>query len=824
MTDRSDANTPTQPGEVPITSGRKSFWDSASLIWAIPVIALVVALGAAWRSYTDQGPLIAVSFAEAAGIKAGETQLRFRDITVGAVEDVGFSEDLANVVVSIRVEKEMADYINADARFWVVRPQVTAQGVTGLDTVLSGVYIQGAWDTETGPFVSDFTGLDGVPLLGAGREGITFTLRSSESLPGAGTPILYKNVQVGVVGEAQVTDDGTGVTAEAAIFAPHTSFVTTSTRFWDISGFSFSLGASGAKLNFTSLASLVSGGVTFEEIGSGGTALTDGMVFDLFPNEEAARDDFLVAGEGTSVDFSMVFEENLSGLSTGSAVELGGLRVGEVTSINGIMDQDRFGDTDVRLLASVRINPNRLGLGEGADEADLINYLDTRIDQGLRAQLVNASLFTGGLKIALTEVPGAAPATLDRRAEPLPSIPTAAANVTDVGATAQGTLERVSALPIEEVMQSVIDFLDNASGLIGSDDLQRAPAELTGILTAVREVAESDGIQALPDQIGALLSDLQTASTTLNDVVTQLETEQTVGKLTTAIENAGAATEPLPGLVEDLRAGLANVQDVPLEALSQSVTDLLASADAVLARADALIAGDDVQAVPAELRGILASIRDVTENDAVQALPDRATALLDGLQDTIGTFDRLMNQLETQNTIGQLTTAINDVATAADGLPPLVDQARGILEGAAEVPLDQLATQAGDLIASANRLVNQDSTRQLPSELNAALSAIQTTLSELQDGGLVSNANATLASARDAADAIAEATASLPQLAEDLRRVAGQADATLQAYSGDSEFSRDTLVAIREIQSAANAIEKLARTIERNPNSLLLGR
>ena len=98
------------------------------------------------------------------------------------------------------------------------------------------------------------------------------------------------------------------------------------------------------------------------------------------------------------------------------------------------------------------------------------------------------------------------------------------------------------------------------------------------------------------------------------------------------------------------------------------------------------------------------------------------------------------------------------------------------------------------------------------------------TLEELQNGGLVDNANATLSSAREAADAIAEASATLPQLAGELRKVAGQAGATLQAYSGDSEFSRDTRGAINKIDAAARAIESLARAIERNPNSLLLGR
>ncbi|KMK66790.1 MlaD family protein [Puniceibacterium sp. IMCC21224] len=922
------------PGDVPIKPARKSLWDMASIVWIIPVAALAVALGAAWRTYDAQGPVIEIRFQNAAGIKADETQLRYRDIAVGTVEEVGFGPDLDEVIVSVRVRKDLADYIDESARFWVVRPEVSARGVSGLDTVLSGVYVQGAWDEIAGGLHGEFEGLTEAPLLPVDKDGVSFTLKSSDGLPSAGTQILYKGVEVGVVGYSTVNQDGSGVTAPAVIYEPHAAFVTSSTRFWDISGFSFSLGASGAQLNFTSLASLIGGGVTFDTIGSGGVPLEDGATYDLFANEDAARDDFLSQGDaGTSVDMTMVFEENLAGLAAGAAVELGGLRIGQVTSINGLVDRDRFGDNEVRLIASVQLNPARIGLGEDADEATLLTYLDTRIAEGLRARLINASIFTGGLKVELAMVPGAPEATLDRDAEPLTRFPTSAARVTDVGATAQGALQRVSDLPIEEVMQSITGFLDNASTLIGSEELQKAPAELTGLLAAVRGVAESPAIQTIPDQVGTLLADLQTTSATLNRVMADLEAQDAPGKLTDVIENVGTATEALPDLMADIRGVLANVQAVPLEALSQSVSDLLATADA-------LLASDDIQGLPVELRGILSSVRDITENPAVQGLPDQATALVAGLQDSSATINRMLtdletqnatgkltdtidsvnaatdalpdlladlravlakaeavpladltqtvsdvlaqvqtliasaevqavpgelrgllasvrqitegadmqalparatevvtslldtttsvnrmlDDLETQNVVGKLTAAIDDVAAAAEDLPQLVEEARSIVSNANDIPLDALAERATNLLEAANALIDQDSTRALPGELNAALDAVQQTLNELQNGGLIDNANATLASARSAADAIAEASSSLPRLATELRNVANQAGVTLSAYADNSTFSRETRGAIRQIQSAASAIEKLARTIERNPNSLLLGR
>ena len=144
------------PPDVPISPTRKMFLSGASVIWIIPILALIVALFVAYRSYSERGPVIVVEFEEGAGISAGETELRFRDVTVGVVEKVGFTSGLDRVTAHIRVDKDVAPYIDNGAVFWVVQPEVTAQGITGLSTVLSGVYIEGSWDQQVGPAAERF--------------------------------------------------------------------------------------------------------------------------------------------------------------------------------------------------------------------------------------------------------------------------------------------------------------------------------------------------------------------------------------------------------------------------------------------------------------------------------------------------------------------------------------------------------------------------------------------------------------------------------------------------------------------------------------------
>ena len=226
-----------------------------SVVWLIPLVALIAALSVAFKSFNDQGPVITIEFANGAGIAARETEVRYRDVKVGVVEKVRFSDGLASVLADVRLDKEVAPYVDAGARFWIVQPELTARGVSGLDTVLTGVFIEGNWDDEVGPPHAQFKGLGHPPLFRSGEGGLQIALRT---VPGGvmtdNTPILYRGIEVGQVGAASISTEGNFAIAEAIIYEPYGKLITPSTRFWETSGFSVSIGAAGAEINFSSLA------------------------------------------------------------------------------------------------------------------------------------------------------------------------------------------------------------------------------------------------------------------------------------------------------------------------------------------------------------------------------------------------------------------------------------------------------------------------------------------------------------------------------------------------------------------------------------------
>ena len=693
---------------VPVTSARRSLMDRVSVVWLVPLAALVVALAIAWQAWADRGPVIEILFDDASGVARGVTELRFRNVTVGMVEDVRFTETLDRVIVSVRVSPQAAPFIDDSAQFWVVRPEVNATGVTGLETVLTGVYLEGHWNTTAGTTVYRHEGLSTAPLLRQGEPGLRLQLWTTAGVLTTQVPLLYKGVPVGRVGPADVSPDGSAVVAEAVIDAPYDNLVTEATRFWDASGFSISIGSGGAAVNFDSIASLVVGGITFDTFVSGAPLAQDGAEFEVFYDAAAARASVFNRPEGTTVNLSAIFSGDITGLALGSPVELDGLRVGEVSGINGVIDPATFGDDNVRLQTVLSLQPVRMGLPDDVSQDGTLDWLEAQVAGGLRARLATGSILTGGLKVQLLTLPEAAPAALDRDARPYPELPTIASEITDVAATAQGTLSRIEALPIEQLIDSAIGFLDNASMLVGSPEVQSVPAEVAALIGDVRAVVGDPGVQAVPEQLARLLTEVE-------------------------------------GTVTDLR-------------------------------------------------GLIAEIE---------------------AQDAIGRF---------MATVDSVAATVATAETAVAGLPGLVDQVTALATRAADLPLEDLVTQATDLLASVDALVASEGVAALPADVSAALADLRLILTDIRQAGVIETATGTIRSAQEAVDQISRSAEALPGMIERINALLNTAATAIAGVGETSTVVRDAREAMREITRAAEAVAQLARTIERDPNSLIFGR
>ncbi|MFW8595139.1 MlaD family protein [Cribrihabitans neustonicus] len=690
-----------EPARMQTSGPKPSFWRNLSLVWLVPVLALAVSLGVAWKAYSERGVLISISFPNAEGIAAGETTVRYRDVVVGRVEKVGFGDSLSTVVVLARINQDVAPYLDSDAAFWVVRPEVSTRGITGLSTVLSGVYIEGAWDDQPGVARTSFEGTDRPPLAQPGKQGRRITLRTEDgTMISEGAPVLFRGIEVGRLEKPRLTVSGKDIVVDAFIEAPHDRRINSATRFWDTSGFSVSIGASGLSLDVDSLASLVAGGIEFDTVFDGGKPVGESTVFDIHPDEASARRTAFARTLIGGVTVSAAFGESVAGLAPGAAVQLGGVRVGEVESLNAVV-QSEDGGAGLQLIASLQLEPALMGLPPGSGESEVLDYLEQAVEGGLRARLAAAGLFTSELIVELATLEGAEPAVFQREAEPYPALPTVESDLPDFTATAEGMLERIKELPVEELMAQAIRTLESIEALAASDSLRETPAAAVALLEETRALVADPETKALPGELRAA--------------------------------------------VADLRGTLAEVQE----------SGAIANLSAALEEARKAAAG---------------------------------------------------------------------VTGAADEVPALIADLRALTAKANSLEAEELVTSARQLLDSADALIGTEDARALPASLNGALDEVRAALEELREGGAVENANATMASAREAADSVAAATEGLPALSARLNQLVAQAEGVVSAYGARSSFNTETLDALREVRAAARAVSQLARKLERDPNSLLFGR
>src|SRR5688572_32891364 len=90
-----------------------------SLVWLIPAVAAAIALWLGYTTIQGQGPLVTITFKDAEGIEVGKTKVKYKDVDVGLVEDLAISEDLSRVLVTARMIKGAAPYMNDGTEFWI---------------------------------------------------------------------------------------------------------------------------------------------------------------------------------------------------------------------------------------------------------------------------------------------------------------------------------------------------------------------------------------------------------------------------------------------------------------------------------------------------------------------------------------------------------------------------------------------------------------------------------------------------------------------------------------------------------------------------------
>jgi paraquat-inducible protein B len=535
-----DDQSNTEPNnEQDLSKAKTSRQTRLSPIWVVPIVAIAIGLWLVYDNYTSRGTEVTLTMDNAEGIEAGNTLIRSRNVEIGRVQSVRLSDDLSHAVLTARIQPEVEDMLREDSRFWVVKPRIGREGISGLGTVLSGAYIQLEPGTAEAPR-REFPVSDIPPVAPAGQAGLRLSLTSQlgNSLR-VGDPVSYQGYTVGRIEENSFEPETRTMQHQVFIEEPYTDLVTDSTRFWTSSGVDFRLGADGVRVNVESLEALLGGGVTFgvpEDLPMG-QPVEANTRFTLYADEDAAR-------EGTFnryLEYVLLVDETVRGLSKGAPVEFRGVRMGTVAAVpwNFTAPQP---DSRARFAIPVliRIEPQRLGI----ENSDInLDEWEARFERmfglGLRASLKSGNLLTGALFVDLNFQRDLADEYVAERFSERTVFPTVAGGFAQIQAQVTDLLEKLNGLEVEPLLtgldrnlqasESVLNEVREVSAslnqLLNDPETRAIGGNLNGTLEELRSTLQglspsSPAYQELTtaiERLDRLMRDLQPLTRTLND-------------------------------------------------------------------------------------------------------------------------------------------------------------------------------------------------------------------------------------------------------------------------------------------------------------------
>jgi paraquat-inducible protein B len=416
---------------------------------------------------------------------------------------------MRQVLVHVRMKREGAKILTDHARFWVVRPRLSTGNISGLETLVSGAYIEVDPGAPGGAPESTFTGLEDPPGVRSDEPGKIYVLKAGRlGSIGPGAPVFYRDVTVGEVLSYDLGDGLGPVLIRVFVRSPYDKFVHDSTHFFNTSGITVSLGPQGVHIEMESLQALLSGGIAFEtpRFMADQRQSDAEHEFPLFDSKADADS----TGYAQNIPFVTYFTSSVGGLTRGSAVEVFGLQIGTVTDVRLIMDPVT---NAVRARVKFNLQPERvLSEAELRTKKDPVRVTTSLVNQGLRAVLESSSFITGQKDISLQYIPGAAPATLLQENGAL-VMPSQSGGIDNITSSLSSIMTKLDKIPFDQIGQNLSNALRSVDRTVSGPDVQNALRRLSDTLTDVQHLVRhaDQGLTPALQRLPQISEDLQHA-------------------------------------------------------------------------------------------------------------------------------------------------------------------------------------------------------------------------------------------------------------------------------------------------------------------------
>ncbi|MDK1309916.1 intermembrane transport protein PqiB [Pseudoalteromonas ardens] len=465
-----------------------------SVIWVVPLLAVLITGWMLYQHQQNKGHQIYIKMKSADGIIAGKTEIRVRSVKVGVVESLRLQVEQKAVVATVRVEKHYDNLLTEDAKFWIVKPRIDQSGISGLNTLLSGVYIE-LLPGESKQRTSLYTLQEQPALISTDIEGVRYQLSStSGEVLDVGTGIFFRNYHVGQIESSVFNTDSLQMEYGVFIHSPYDRLITHNAIFWINSGVELSLTSEGINLNTGSLAKMIKGGISVDyPPGQDGTEVAqEGRAFTLHQN-------FAVALERRFDLFDhylVEFEQSIRGLKPGAPVEYRGMRIGTVEQVPARLERNgqplyfQQGNTSIPVL--IKIEYGRIYEVDAKAKQYWQENIEQWIKNGLRASLKSGNILTGAVYIELDFYNSTPPTSLGMNfAYPvLPSVPS---GFTALSEQVMALLNKLNKLPLDnslneaqQTMQAFTALAEETQALVNSFNTTKVSEKVEKNLTQLQ--------------------------------------------------------------------------------------------------------------------------------------------------------------------------------------------------------------------------------------------------------------------------------------------------------------------------------------------------
>jgi len=511
-------STPEDQTSAPETGRRRTIWPN--LVWGIPLAALVIVGYLGVRALLNRGEVVTVTFTRAAGAKAGVTKVLYQGVEAGQLTKIEPNADGRRLDFHLRLVPAAKSGLNTNARFWLIGANPNFSDLSSLEAVVSGIAI-GYAPGEGGEPEDQFEGLDQAPLIFPGDKGTRYLL-GAHALNSIheGSILLFHGQAIGKVVAIRFNPDK-GFRLQAFINQPYDSLIRRGARFWKISPLRLSFAGGGITANLAPLSTLLAGGIDLEvdTTKANDPRSPADTEFPLYSSHNAARQGL----SGPTVRYEFAFDGDAGVLDETSAVTLLGYQIGEVESTR-LAYNERTGApygiaTAVLYPQQMHVNP---GAGAQSTPDDWRAPTDAALTRlihlGYRARLQQSPPVLGDQSIALVRTAGASPAQLLTDGD-IPRFPSApgSSNLDDITAKADVFLNKLDAVPLEDIGANLNRIIGNLDRLTSSPELKDSLTHLHSTLTSIDKL-----LQDVQPQIGPLIGKLNDAVAELSDTATAL--------------------------------------------------------------------------------------------------------------------------------------------------------------------------------------------------------------------------------------------------------------------------------------------------------------